>query len=129
MEFPLKISSNLADHIITQPDYTALQYGDGVNIVKRLQVNKNDNAVHFYGSTDGGRTWPIAKDIIDSSMLGLSGIFRFEAFYDATNDTCVIKWFITENMQYQLCVNRQQTSFDSWNGIQWTNIWVNKTTY
>lgn len=116
--------SNLAGHIYAYPDDTvALQSRNG-NIVRRLQLHANEDTVKYYKSTDGGATWPVVEQLITSRTLVLMSLIAVDLFYDAASDTCVLKWRISDNNQYQLCAKRTGLVFDHWDGTQWTNIWI-----
>ncbi len=116
--------SNLAGHIYVYPDDTvALQSHNG-NTIKRLQLQVVDDTIQYFISRDNGATWPVVEQLITSRTLVLMNLIGADIFYDINNDTCVVKWRISDNNQYQLCVRRTGLAFDHWDGAQWTNIWI-----
>ena len=69
--------SNLTSHIFYYPDDTVSLQSRSGNIVRRLQLQANEDTVRYFKSTDGGATWPLCEQLVKIASPYYSGIITF----------------------------------------------------
>lgn len=69
--------SDLTSHIFYYPDDTVSLQSRSGNIVRRLQLQANEDTVRYFKSTDGGATWPLCEQLVKIASPYYSGIITF----------------------------------------------------
>lgn len=73
----MRVNSNLTSHIFYYPDDTVSLQSRSGNIVRRLQLQANEDTVRYFKSTDGGATWPLCEQLVKIASPYYSGIITF----------------------------------------------------